>query len=263
MRKLKEMLGVDFYEKLRRQKYYDVNRETIKVKARLYVKKRLDENPNIRLHRNNNTKKWYNKKRALRPLKVKKEKPIYIKKERTLLTKEEKDIRAKAYYLKNFYKNKEKIRLYRKEYQSRPEVKARKKERQRNLSSDQKEKRISYIKNRKLTDPLFKLKGTLRKSTADSFKKHRWKKCGSTEKLLGVPYEIAKQHIEGLFKKGMSWDNHGINGWHIDHKIPLASAKTEEDLRALCYYKNLQPMWAIDNIKKSDKILPIQTTLTI
>lgn len=52
----------------------------------------------------------------------------------------------------------------------------------------------------------------------------------------------------------MSWENHGLFGWHIDHKIPLSSAKDEEELKKLCHYTNLQPLWAIDNIKKRDKI---------
>lgn len=51
----------------------------------------------------------------------------------------------------------------------------------------------------------------------------------------------------------MNWDNYGK--WHIDHIIPLASAKTEEEMCNLFHYKNLQPLWASDNFRKSDKIL--------
>ena len=51
----------------------------------------------------------------------------------------------------------------------------------------------------------------------------------------------------------MSWENHGK--WHIDHIIPLSTANTEEDILNLCHYTNLQPLWAEDNIKKSNKIL--------
>ena len=51
----------------------------------------------------------------------------------------------------------------------------------------------------------------------------------------------------------MNWDNHGE--WHIDHKIPLSSAKTEKELIGLCHYTNLQPLWALDNLKKGNKIL--------
>ena len=50
--------------------------------------------------------------------------------------------------------------------------------------------------------------------------------------------------------------NHSMSGWHIDHRIPLDSAKTYEDIERLIHYTNLQPMWAIENLKKSNKILP-------
>ena len=43
--------------------------------------------------------------------------------------------------------------------------------------------------------------------------------------------------------------------WQIDHIIPLSSAITKEEIYKLCYYTNLQPLWKIDNIKKSNKII--------
>jgi hypothetical protein len=51
----------------------------------------------------------------------------------------------------------------------------------------------------------------------------------------------------------MSWDNHGE--WHIDHIIPLSSAKNENDVYTLCHYTNLQPLWAEENLRKSNKII--------
>ena len=53
----------------------------------------------------------------------------------------------------------------------------------------------------------------------------------------------------------MSWDNYGLYGWHIDHKVPLSLAKTEEELLKLCHFSNLQPLWAKDNLKKGDSIV--------
>jgi hypothetical protein len=49
----------------------------------------------------------------------------------------------------------------------------------------------------------------------------------------------------------MSWENHGE--WHIDHIVPLSSAITEEELRKLSHYTNLQPLWATDNLSKGSK----------
>jgi hypothetical protein len=53
----------------------------------------------------------------------------------------------------------------------------------------------------------------------------------------------------------MSWENHHLDGWHIDHIIPLSSAKNEEDINELCHFTNLQPLWSVENYKKGKKIL--------
>ena len=52
---------------------------------------------------------------------------------------------------------------------------------------------------------------------------------------------------------GMSWANRGE--WHIDHIIPLSSAKTEEDVIRLNHYTNFRPLWKEDNQIKSNKIM--------
>ena len=72
---------------------------------------------------------------------------------------------------------------------------------------------------------------------------------------LGCTPSELKLHIEQQFKPGMSWGNWGRSGWHIDHKIPLSSSKNEEDIKKLCHYTNLQPLWALDNLKKSNKVV--------
>ena len=50
----------------------------------------------------------------------------------------------------------------------------------------------------------------------------------------------------------MSWDNHGE--WHLDHIIPMASATNEKEVIKLNHYTNFQPLWAEENLQKSDKI---------
>lgn len=53
----------------------------------------------------------------------------------------------------------------------------------------------------------------------------------------------------------MSWDNYGLRGWHIDHIRPVASFDlTDEKQLYECFnYKNTQPLWAEDNLKKGSK----------
>lgn len=79
-----------------------------------------------------------------------------------------------------------------------------------------------------------------------------YSKKSLTHEILGCSYSEFKTHIESQFIDGMSWDNR--SEWHIDHKIPVSSAKTEEELIALNHYSNLQPLWALDNMKKGAKM---------
>tara|TARA_R110002012_G_C11438674_1_gene590307 strand:- start:44 stop:736 length:693 start_codon:yes stop_codon:yes gene_type:complete len=98
---------------------------------------------------------------------------------------------------------------------------------------------------------------TLRKVIHNVFRRRsgiEYKQARSQE-LMSCSYKVARKHIESLFKDGMSWDNYGK--WHMDHIIPCAAF----DLRcpvqqlACCHYKNLQPLWAFDNMSKGSQIL--------
>ncbi len=83
------------------------------------------------------------------------------------------------------------------------------------------------------------------------------KKDQTTISLIGCTPDQLKAHLESKFKDGMSWENYGKRGWHIDHILPCASFNMEiEEERNRCFhYANLQPLWAMENILKRDKIL--------
>jgi predicted nucleic acid-binding Zn ribbon protein len=61
-------------------------------------------------------------------------------------------------------------------------------------------------------------------------------------------------HLEKGFQEGMSWDNYGE--WHIDHKIPVSAFNLmcDMDVKRCWSLSNLQPLWALDNLKKSNKL---------
>jgi hypothetical protein len=84
-------------------------------------------------------------------------------------------------------------------------------------------------------------------------KNSNYMKKNKTFEIVGCSPEFLKEHLEKQFVDGMSWENRAE--WHIDHIIPLSSAKTEEDALKLCHYTNLQPLWAEDNLRKSNKII--------
>lgn len=104
-----------------------------------------------------------------------------------------------------------------------------------------------------MKDPLFAVAKRLRDRIRGVFRRLNAPKNSTTQKLIGCDWLVAKEHLENQFTDGMSWGNMGE--WHIDHKIPLASASTEEELILLCHYTNLQPLWAFDNMSKGASLI--------
>lgn len=120
-----------------------------------------------------------------------------------------------------------------------------------------KEKRIKrnveYVKNRKLNDPLFKLKMNIKASIRDSLKRKNFKKIGKTLTILGCSIEEFKTYLESKFESWMNWENKGKYngeknyGWDIDHIIPISNAKTNDEAIKLNHYTNLQPLCSYIN----------------
>ena len=81
------------------------------------------------------------------------------------------------------------------------------------------------------------------------------KKLFRTIELVNCTIEFLKKYLENKFVNGMTWNNYGK--WHIDHIRPCASFDLSKPIEQLkCFhYTNLQPLWAKDNLEKSDKIL--------
>jgi len=119
-------------------------------------------------------------------------------------------------------------------------------------------KQNEWLKNKIEEDPL---EGTKIKYRALIYQAiHRYLKKGHkmTSKnplyeVLGCDIKFFIKHIENQFHDGMTWQNKGINGWHIDHIIELKTANTIEEVKKLNHYTNLQPLWAKDNLAKNRK----------
>lgn len=172
-------------------------------------------------------------------------------------------------YAKNYQlKNKDKIKERRAEYyiENKEEIKTKVSNYRKNNSEKvKKSSHLKYIKNktrinewskeymkqRRSLDSFFKLKGNLRHRLNMALRAKSWKKESSFKNYIGCDRDILLKHLESQFKENMNWENYGK--WHIDHIVPLSSAKTEKELYKLCHYTNLQPLWAIDNILKANK----------
>jgi len=172
----------------------------------------------------------------------------------------------KEYKRNYFQKNKEKI-LERKRHLRQSDLKKYKEETKKYYEKTkelQKERKINWINsnrkkynnywtNRKKTDVEFTLITNMRSRICNYLNSKNISKNNKTFDIVGCTPKQLKEHLEKQFVDGMSWDNR--KDWHIDHIVPLSSAKTEEELIKLFHFSNLQPLWAIDNIKKSNKIL--------
>jgi hypothetical protein len=183
----------------------------------------------------------------------------------------------RAYYYNNIVKFKEKSKL--KRMLEREKIREqRRKSRERNKENIKEQKRayykrnkdrivkkvVEYRKNSRIVDPSKRALDSCRvriRECLKSFGKRtpiKIRKHAKTLELIGCSGMELKLYIESKFKPGMTWENYGIKGWHIDHKIPCASFKNFNDIETQksCFnYKNLQPLWYYENLSKSSKII--------
>jgi hypothetical protein len=157
-------------------------------------------------------------------------------------------------YLKWLKNNKDKRREYNKEYnkQYRIDNLDKIKEVQKKYRLNNKESINKKVKYKKINNPLYRLIHNIRSLISISLKRQGYLKTSKTHQILGCSFEDLKIHLENQFIEGMTWENRSL--WHIDHIYPVSLAKDEQHLIELNHYSNLQPLWAEDNIKKSNKI---------
>jgi hypothetical protein len=192
-----------------------------------------------------------------------------------------KKMRKKAYYKKNkekekirydkwYQKNKKQIRIKQKKWRelNKNKIKSYKK----NYNKINKDKINQYNTNyrkenkntilkqsrkrdkqKRINDIQYKLKSLLRHRLYVALKGNF--KSGSAVKNLGCTIPELKDYLESKFHPDMNWHNHGA--WHIDHIKPLSSFDLTDHKQLLeaCHYTNLQPLWAKDNLLKSDTVV--------
>ena len=116
-----------------------------------------------------------------------------------------------------------------------------------------------YRKNRIKTDPIYKMRITIKRSILKTLKTNGFKKLSTTELILGFSFQDFKEHLESQFEDWMTWENHGLYngtynyGWDIDHNIPTSSAITQDELLKLNHYTNLKPLCSkVNRYEKRD-----------
>lgn len=114
-----------------------------------------------------------------------------------------------------------------------------------------KRRRAKRNRDRRRSDPLFRLSCIVRNAVNKAFSNMGFKKNSKTEKILGCSFTEFKEHIESKFIHGMTWENRHL--WEIDHIIPISWATTEEEILQLSHFTNLNPLWREDNAIKQDR----------
>lgn len=227
-KKLKYKLDKNFREKEKlRTKLYHKNNPHISKISTERKKIRLLHDLKFANHVKTIRKKWLFKNRK----KIKLQRKIYII-----------NNRDKINYIQNLWKqkNREIVNQQARLRSKKPEY--------RKKINDRYNKRIK-------TDILFKIRRNLKLRLYKILKTNKWKKHAATKELLGCDWNYFKNFFEKKFVNGMTWNNYGQ--WHIDHIIPISKFNLldkNEQLKS-CNYKNLQPLWSIDNIRKGAKLL--------
>jgi hypothetical protein len=177
-------------------------------------------------------------------------------------------------YLKRKEENKEKRReyekrdsiiLYRKEYAKTPKRKASLKRYASTRVAERREAVRKYRKSEKYRKTLneyihkteVKLIRRLRNRVYFALKSQNANKIYKAIELVGCDMVFLKRHLESQFQKGMTWDNHGVSGWHIDHIVPCDHfdlTKPEEQKKCF-HWSNLRPLWAKENLSKGNRLL--------
>jgi hypothetical protein len=108
---------------------------------------------------------------------------------------------------------------------------------------------------RRAIDPAYKLRRNCSTMIWQSLKGNK-----NNQSILSyLPYTMKelKVHLESKFDQNMSWSNYGTY-WHIDHIIPQSNfvytSMADENFQKCWVLDNLQPLEAIENIRKSNKL---------
>lgn len=204
------------------RKYYQENKEILYEKHRVYLVDNKDR-------RDEYVKEWREENKDV----LKEKNDIYFEKNKEVIYNKKKEKYKNITDEQRIFKNeKSRINYHKKIEENRINKK-------------------NYIKER-MNEPLFKLKFNIRTLVRNALKRGFTEKSKRTQEILGCSFEDFKLHLESQFDENMNWENQGTY-WHMDHIIPISSAETKEEVYRLNHYTNFQPLYWLDNLKKSDK----------
>jgi hypothetical protein len=164
------------------------------------------------------------------------------------------------------WRQKPHVKKKEKEYRERTAICRRAKQREEYQKPDVKERKRVTSKRRWANDGRFRLTRNFANGVWRALQEN--KNGRHWEELVGYTLNELKSHIERLFLPGMTWENYGNRGWHIDHIIPVRvfnfGHPDEIDFRKCWELKNLRPLWKDENMRKNGRLSkPFQPSLRL
>ena len=204
-----------------RKVYYQANKEKLKAKKKAYREANKEK---IVAYREANREEANAKARA--KYQANRESEMARHKAYREANREKINARRKVYY----QANKEKIKAY---------------------NEATRDSRNARVRSKYTSDIPYRLFQTVKHASKRVL--GRWAKKQEAIDLLGCTFEEYQEYLESKFQPGMTWENHTVDGWHIDHILPLRESELsqEEKLKRL-HYTNTQPLWAKENISKGN-----------
>lgn len=177
---------------------------------------------------------------------------------------------SRAQYQKQYrLHNKEKIAAYKREYaRKNREIISKKQKKWRDSHVEERRKyqaeyyaknkdriitrELQYVRQKRINDPVFRNKARVRARIRKLVKSRGGVQSRRTQEILGCDFETLWKYLLFTWKcnYGKEWNG---EEYQIDHFIPLAIAKSPEEVEKLCHYSNLQMLTPEDNLKKGDK----------
>ena len=227
------------YHKKYCKKYYQENKEIIDEQKKLYNHKNKERMKEQKKNYNQEHKEQQKKYREENKDKIRERKRKWFQENR-----EKEQTRKKKYN----EARKEQITVYCKTYN-----KEHKEQRKIYTEKHKEHKKLydkDYVKQRRSTDPLYKLIHNVRIRV----KKALQYKSKHTMDYIDCSAKFLAKHLESQFTDGMTWKNMGgKTGWQVDHILPIMwNNPTETEIIERLKWYNLQPLWAKDNIEKSN-----------
>jgi hypothetical protein len=246
------------------RQYHINNIEVRNKKSREYYKKNEEKLKEYQKeYRKNNpekTREYQKEFRLNNPKKVKEYSKEYrknnIEKMKKYRRNNAEKIRERS---KNYYKNNlEKVKERRKRFiENNPDYEKERSKQYRINNPEKMKEHYKKVDKKRMSNPTFKLSRRISHSIWQSLRNKKNGKSGKHWEIV-VDFTLSDliKHLENQFREGMTWNNYGI--WHIDHIRPVSSfsfnSYEDKEFKQCWALSNLQPLWAEDNLRKSNKM---------